>query len=101
MRAPDRLGARARLSALAVLAVLTLPGAVRAQGDDPAGVPRISQAEFKQALSANAILVIDVRDKQDYSAGHIPGAVSMPLAELDKFGRRLKAESRPIVAYCA
>ena len=43
--------------------------------------------------------VIDVRPRQEYEAGHIPGALSIPVAELK---RRLKTlpRNRQIVAYC-
>jgi 3-mercaptopyruvate sulfurtransferase SseA len=92
-----------RPTALAVvlLAWPLLTGAAHRQGDDPATVPRISQAEFKKAWSAGSILVIDVRDQASYAAGHIPGALLVPLAELAKHVQQLKAERRPIVAYCA
>lgn len=45
------------------------------------------------------LLVVDVRPTEEYRAGHIPGAVSIPLAELE---RRL-ADLPPgaeVVAYC-
>jgi len=44
-------------------------------------------------------LVIDVRPAEEYAAGHIPGALSVPLGEL----KVRIAELRPaaeIVAYC-
>ena len=30
------------------------------------------------------LLLLDLRDKEDYQRGHIKGAVSMPLEEIDK-----------------
>ncbi len=68
---------------------------------DLSGVPRISQRDFKKALSAGSILVIDVRDAGSYANGHIPGAISMPLSEVEKHLPELKSERRPIVTYCA
>jgi rhodanese-related sulfurtransferase len=44
-------------------------------------------------------MVLDVRPTDEYRAGHIPGAVSMPLDELE---RRLAEipRDRSVVAYC-
>jgi rhodanese-related sulfurtransferase len=41
-------------------------------------VPRITVDKLWQNLQSNAdILVIDTRDKEDYTEGHIEGAVSL------------------------
>jgi rhodanese-related sulfurtransferase/DNA-binding transcriptional ArsR family regulator len=46
-----------------------------------------------------AVTVLDVRPPEEYAAGHIPGAVSVPLPELK---RRLAEipKRRQVVAYC-
>ncbi len=71
------------------------------QQDDLASAPRISQKDFKKALVAGSVLVLDVRDAGAYASGHVPGAVSVPLADLSQHIDELKAERRPIVTYCA
>ncbi len=81
--------------------VVRASGLAGGQADDLAAVPRISQAEFKELLAENRVLVIDTRDAGSYQQGHVPGAISVPLAELGEHLARLKAEKRPIVAYCA
>lgn len=50
-------------------------------------------------LRSREVVVIDCRPAEEYSQGHIPGALSIPLAEL---GRRLAELPRDseIVAYC-
>ncbi len=46
--------------------------------------PRITMDEFKKLYdSANKPLIIDVRPKGGFDAGHIRGAVSFPEAEVD------------------
>jgi rhodanese-related sulfurtransferase len=62
---------------------------------------RVSLEEFKELLDANSILVIDTRDTASYVAGHIPGAVSVPLDRVTDEARKLQAAGKPIVAYCA
>lgn len=45
------------------------------------------------------ITVLDVRPAEEYAAGHLPGAVNIPLNELEKRLSQLSKESE-IVAYC-
>lgn len=45
------------------------------------------------------VIVVDVRAAEEYAAGHIPGARSIPLAELEDSLRTLP-KGREIVAYC-
>jgi rhodanese-related sulfurtransferase/biotin operon repressor len=45
------------------------------------------------------ITVIDVRPADEYEAGHLPGAISIPLPELQKRLRELP-KRKEIVAYC-
>lgn len=45
------------------------------------------------------VTVIDVRPEEEFAAGHLPGAVNIPLAELEKHLRTFDRE-KEIVAYC-
>ncbi len=47
----------------------------------------------------NKLVVLDVRPLEEYEAGHIPGAFSIPLDELRKRVNELP-KSKHIVAYC-
>src|SRR5579859_5575142 len=53
----------------------------------------------KRMRSGEPLVVIDVRPAEEYKAGHIPGARSVPLDELEKRLRELPRR-REIVAYC-
>ncbi len=48
---------------------------------------------------AGSVLVVDVRPEEEFRAGHIPGAVSIPLAELERRVRRIPP-GKEVVAYC-
>ena len=64
-------------------------------------LPRMPMDEFERLLTDGRITVIDVRTPEEYAAGHIPGAYSVPLDDLDSRVAELKALKRPIVTYCS
>jgi len=45
------------------------------------------------------VTVLDVRPSEEYAAGHLPGAVNIPIHELEKRLKELP-KRREIVAYC-
>ncbi|MCO5161001.1 MAG: metalloregulator ArsR/SmtB family transcription factor [Mesorhizobium sp.] len=59
----------------------------------------ISREELAARMSDGAVTVIDVRPPDEYSLGHLPGAINVPLADLsvrlDEF-----QPGREVVAYC-
>ncbi|WP_433560674.1 ArsR/SmtB family transcription factor [Nocardia sp. CA-151230] len=59
----------------------------------------ITREELLRRRDAGEITLIDVRPHEEYDAGHIPGAISVPLAELAARLAELPAD-REIVAYC-
>lgn len=63
------------------------------------GLEPVNRKELLKRVRAGAVTVLDVRPREEYLAGHIPGAVSIPLKELR---RRLEClpRNRQIVAYC-
>ena len=59
----------------------------------------IGSAELMDRLTRRQALVIDVRPTEEFAAGHIPGALSVPLSELKARLPELSREAE-IVAYC-
>ena len=59
----------------------------------------IAASELAAMVEANQALVIDVREVEEFAAGHIPGALSIPVQELKARLKELK-KSREVVAYC-
>jgi rhodanese-related sulfurtransferase/DNA-binding transcriptional ArsR family regulator len=55
--------------------------------------------ELRHRLETGEVMVIDVRPEVEYRAGHITGALSVPLERLDERMWELPTD-RPVVAYC-
>ena len=65
-------------------------------GDD---VETIDRAELTERLRRGDVVLVDVRPAEEYAAGHIEGARSIPIDELESRLAELPAD-REIVAYC-
>jgi 3-mercaptopyruvate sulfurtransferase SseA len=63
-------------------------------------IERITVPELKKLMEADTVLVVDVRSAEAYKGGHIPGAVSAPLSEIDKHAEKLKSAKKQLVTYC-
>jgi len=63
------------------------------------GLEPVARGELLKRARGRDAVVLDVRPIEEYAAGHIAGAVSLPLAELE---RRLDElpRARRVVAYC-
>ena len=59
----------------------------------------VPAGELLDRVRKGLVTVLDVRPPDEYAAGHIAGAVNVPLAELEKYLRKLKPK-KEIVAYC-
>lgn len=59
----------------------------------------VSREELMQRLDTGDVTLLDVRPEEEYLSGHIPGAVGIPLDELEKRLLELPKDQE-IVAYC-
>jgi len=66
-------------------------------GDD--ATAEVSREELRVRAAAGDVVVLDVRPAEEYRAGHIPGAVSIPVGELADRIDELP-EQTEIVVYC-
>ena len=55
--------------------------------------------ELRVRIKQGDVVVLDVRPEIEYSAGHIPGALSIPLGELERRLDEIPPE-REVIAYC-
>ncbi|MFO7608334.1 MAG: rhodanese-like domain-containing protein [Candidatus Krumholzibacteriia bacterium] len=72
---------------------------VRDYYEDPDALEAVDAATLHDRIRGEAVIVLDVRPGDEYAAGHIPGAVSLPLEELEQRLSELPRD-REIVAYC-
>ncbi len=59
----------------------------------------IDAPELRRRMKSGDITLIDVRPEAEYNAGHISGAMSVPLRSLQKHLSAIPKD-RPVVAYC-
>jgi phage shock protein E len=87
-------------AAVAVLVAACLPLAA-VIADSPAS-PAISQAEISERMAGSQPPpLIDVRTPAEYQAGHIPGAINIPLQEFERrFAELSVYRDGEVVLYC-
>jgi rhodanese-related sulfurtransferase/DNA-binding transcriptional ArsR family regulator len=59
----------------------------------------ITRAELTRRLAGGDVVVLDVRPEPEFRAGHISGAISVPIKELQRRLRHLPPNA-DVVAYC-
>lgn len=64
--------------------------------DDLEPIPR---EELIRRVKDDLVTVLDVRPPEEFAAGHVPGAVNVPLAELEMYLDKLEPKQE-VVAYC-
>lgn len=70
----------------------------RQAGLPVASIPLVKPEAAKKTLQDGAAAV-DVREPDEYDAGHVPGAIHIPLGQLAERLREVP-KNRPVVAYC-
>ena len=65
----------------------------------PEDTEQIGREELLRRARAGTVVVLDVRPPAEFAAGHVPGAISIPLEELSDRMAELPAEVE-VVAYC-
>ena len=66
---------------------------------DRSELDAIDAEELQDQVRSGAITLLDVRPAQEYASGHLPGALNIPVEELQERLRELQ-QGRPVVAYC-
>ena len=98
--ASDRVGELwAALREVAVAHHANLDALAQAYLGDRFELDQIHRDELLRRLDAGDVIVVDVRPELEYGAGHITGAVSIPI---DRLARRLRGlpPDVDVIAYC-
>ncbi|APC22197.1 ArsR family transcriptional regulator [Pseudomonas protegens] len=65
----------------------------------PGRLEGISREELRQRLQEGGMTLLDVRSPQEFALGHLPGAINIPVEELEQRLAELPA-GQELVAYC-
>ena len=52
----------------------------------------ISAADLEQQYQSEKLAIVDVRERHEFQAGHIPTAVNLPLSELETGYKKLEPQ---------
>ena len=65
------------------------------------GGPWLNTTQATHLINREDAIVIDVREPNEFAAGHVLGAKNVPLARVDASGAELaKKKERPVIVYC-
>lgn len=87
------------LRALAERRLADVSAITRAYFEERGALEPVASEELLRRVRGGEVIVLDVRPADEYRAGHLPGAISIPVRELRSRLRELP-KSREIVAYC-
>ncbi|RPA10188.1 metalloregulator ArsR/SmtB family transcription factor [Gordonia sp. OPL2] len=77
--------------------------AVRAEIDayfsDHRDLVPVTASDLAAMLDDDSVLIVDVRDREEFERGHIPGAISVPQDQIRELLDTQPADAR-IIAYC-
>jgi rhodanese-related sulfurtransferase len=64
-------------------------------------MPRIIPEELKRLMAAGQVVVIDVRSPDEYRQGHIPGAINLPIQQIEAGNYLRLPRDKRLISYCA
>lgn len=99
---PEGADPDAIVTALRAVGVDNIPGYFPADAVAAGTIAlrQLSVEQLSEQLAREEVVVIDVRGKSEYAAGHIGGAINVPLGHIPRQLERIPRD-RPIVAQCA
>jgi rhodanese-related sulfurtransferase len=61
---------------------------------------QIDRSEVQRLLSEEQAQLVDVLPPDEFAEEHLPGAINIPLKQLDRETTRQLDRARPVIVYC-
>ena len=63
---------------------------------------QITQEEAKEMMDTQEVIILDVREQDEYDSGHIPGAVLLPVGSIDEdtAAEVIPEKESTVLVYC-
>lgn len=85
-----------------LLLLLTGCGGTASNASSEDGYQQISQEEAKEMMDTQDVIILDVREQDEYDSGHIPGAVLLPVDTIDEetAAEVIPEKDSTVLVYC-
>ena len=82
-----------------LLSLLLLTGCGGTSAD---GYQQITQEAAKEMMDTQEVIILDVREQDEYDSGHIPGAVLLPVGTIDEdtAAEVIPEKDSTVLVYC-
>lgn len=82
--------------------LLLLTGCGAGGASKEKGYQQISQEEAKEMMDSQEVLILDVREQDEYDSGHIPGAVLLPVGSITEGSAAevIPEKDATVLVYC-
>ena len=87
------------LQALAERRLAEVEQITKSYFEEPDTLEPVEGDELLRRVRKGEVTILDVRPREEYAAGHVPGALSIPVNELAARAKELP-KGRDVVAYC-
>ena len=85
-----------------LLLLLTGCGETASNSSSEDDYQQISQEEAKDMMDSQDVIILDVREQDEYDSGHIPGAVLLPVGTIDETtaAEVIREKDSTVLVYC-
>ena len=85
-----------------LLLLLTGCGGTASNASSENDYQQISQEEAKEMMDTQDVIILDVREQDEYDSGHIPGAVLLPVGTIDEetAAEVIPEKDSTVLVYC-
>ena len=85
-----------------LLLLLTGCGGTASNSSSENDYQQISQEEAKEMMDTQDVIILDVREQDEYDSGHIPGAVLLPVGTIDEetAAEVIPEKDSTVLVYC-